>query len=139
MINQTELLDKALNYCNLDDALCVWLPRALIKRASEKDKSAIHAELYERRENSVNVETGMKISTNYFGVENTRSVNDFIHNAMRSDRDGISEDALATAENVARGLSRLCELLAAKGVITARDLTYIAHGYANDDVRLVEG
>ena len=61
----------------------------------------------------------------------TDSVESFPANAMYDDHDGVAERAQRTADNVARALGRLLDLMAERHGLSAEDLTNIAGVYAS--------
>jgi len=73
-----------------------------------------------------------KILVDDWNGKKEMSVSQYIEQQLSSDRDGATERAQENADNSQSALARLCEILADKGILSAKDITVIACNFERD-------
>lgn len=75
----------------------------------------------------------MKITYNRFGMTGKAvSIEEFVSSEIQTQREGSVEEAAANANAAIEALARLTDVLASKGMLTAKEVGLVASGFNYD-------
>jgi len=74
----------------------------------------------------------MKIQTEIWGDEEPVDVTDYVRCGLMQEAEDYTDTAWENAYAAQAALSRLCGLLAERGILSAQDIVFITHGEKHD-------